>query len=80
MRTLTGKDILLEDLDTNDTIGSIMQKIEEKEGIPTDNQRIIVNGSLQQSTTPISKILQKMIEVVADEGINAATLFLTPKQ
>ena len=43
IKTLTGKSLTLEVTDT-DTIGSIKQKILEKDGIPVDQQRLVFNG------------------------------------
>jgi ubiquitin len=43
IKTLQGKTMPMEVLDT-DTVGSIKAKITEKEGIPSDQQRLVFNG------------------------------------
>ncbi|KAI8615239.1 ubiquitin-related domain-containing protein [Chytriomyces sp. MP71] len=43
VKTLTGKEIEI-DIDSNDTVARIKDRVEEKEGIPPAQQRLIFGG------------------------------------
>ncbi|KAL7412350.1 ubiquitin-like protein modifier Ned8 [Mrakia frigida] len=52
VKTLTGKEIEL-DVDEDDQILDVKQKMEEKEGIPPTQQRLIYSGKAMVDTNTI---------------------------
>ncbi|XP_066914323.1 uncharacterized protein [Clytia hemisphaerica] len=64
IKTLTGKTIILEGLNFHNTVDDLKLKVQDKEGIPPDQQRLIFSGQQLKDEHPLGFYMLKNNDVL----------------